>query len=78
MAKNINDLPYGKENYILIAGGVFLLVLGFLLMSGGGSDDPAVFNPEVFSVRRLTVAPLVVMCGFGAVLYGILKKPKSE
>ena len=73
-----NPLPFSKENYVLIAVGIGLLVLGFILMSGGGSDNPEVFSDKIFSFRRLTLAPLVVMGGFGTVLYAILKKPKAE
>ena len=52
------DFAFGKENFILIAGAVVLIIIGFILMSGGGSDD-ATFNPEIFSTRRIVVAPLV-------------------
>jgi hypothetical protein len=51
-----------------------LLVLGYLLMSGGGSDDPDVFSYEIFNFRRITLAPYIVLAGYGTILYAILKK----
>jgi hypothetical protein len=79
-AKNINpgSFAFGKDNYIIILGGVALLVIGYLLMIGGGSDKPENFNPEIFSARRITVAPVTLLIGFGVVLYGIMKKPKEQ
>lgn len=72
-----NTLAFSKENYYIILAGVGLLILGYLLMIGGGSDDPNVFNPEIFSARRVTVAPLTLLLGFVVVLYGIMKTPKK-
>ncbi len=72
------DFAIGKENFKYIAIGVFILVIGFLLMSGGKSDDPSVFNPEIFSFRRITLAPIVVVSGFIFILWAIMKKPKHE
>jgi hypothetical protein len=68
----------GKENYRLMAIGFGVIVLGFILMIGGGSDDPNVFNPEIFSFRRITLAPLLLLFGFLFEIYAILKKPKSD
>ena len=63
-----------KKNYILFSG-CLVVLLGFVLMSGGGSDDPNVFNEEeLFSFRRITLAPFLVILGYGIVLYGIMKK----
>ena len=73
-----NDLPFRKENYVIMGIGLAALILGFMLMAGGGSDDPEVYSDEIFSFRRWTLSPLVILAGFGAVLYGILKKPKLE
>jgi membrane-bound ClpP family serine protease len=67
----------GKENYKLLTIGLFVILIGFLLMIGGGSDDPNVFNPEVFSFRRITLAPVIVLAGFLFEIYAIMKKPKS-
>lgn len=71
------DFAFGKENYILIAVGTLLAVLGYILMSGGGSEDPAVFSEELFSVRRMYVAPIVILIGLGVVGWGTLKKSKD-
>lgn len=73
-----NKFPLGKENYKLIAIGFIIIVIGFILMVGGGSDDPNVFNPDVFSFRRITLAPIVLLIGFVFEIYAIMKKPKSE
>lgn len=72
-----NTLAFSKENYYIILGGIAVLVIGYLLMIGGGSDDPSKFNPEIFSSRRITVAPITLLIGFGVVLYGIMKSPKQ-
>ena len=71
--------PLEKENYILLAVGFLVIILGFLLMAGGGSDDPNVFNgDELFSFRRTTLAPLVVLFGFIFEIWAIMKKPKED
>jgi hypothetical protein len=68
----------GNENLKLMLIGFGIIILGFILMSGGRSSDPNVFNKEViFSFRRITLAPLVVMFGFLFEIYAIMKKPKS-
>jgi len=76
--KNVKDMPFGKQNYQLLVAGVLLALIGFVLMSGGGSDDPNVFNPDIFSFRRMTLAPLIILGGYGLVMYAIVKKPKVE
>ncbi|MDD4755076.1 MAG: DUF3098 domain-containing protein [Prolixibacteraceae bacterium] len=77
--QSVNDAGFAlsKENYRLIAIGFAIIVLGFILMIGGGSDDPEVFNPEIFSFRRITVAPLIILSGLIFEIYAILKKPKN-
>lgn len=67
----------GKENYRLMIIGCAIVLLGFILMTGGGSDDPNVFNEEIFSPRRITVAPITVMVGYIFVIYAILKRPSK-
>ncbi len=67
---------FSKKNYTLLLIGIALNVLGFILMSGGGSDDPSVFNPEIFSSQRITLAPILVFVGYGFVFWAILKKNK--
>lgn len=68
------DMALGMKNYVLMLIGVGVIILGFLLLSGGGSDDPAVFNYDIFSVRRIVIAPLVLLLGFAFEFYAILKK----
>ncbi|MBP8790987.1 MAG: DUF3098 domain-containing protein [Breznakibacter sp.] len=67
-----------KENYILLAIGFVIILVGFLLMMGGRSEDPNVFNKEIFSFRRITLAPLVVLFGFIFEIYAIMKKPAED
>ena len=67
------DFAFGKENFLLIAVAVVLIVVGFLLMSGGGSKDGVSFNPEIFSARRIGIAPLVTVLGFVTMIVGILR-----
>ena len=65
----------GKKNYVFIIIGCLVVILGFILMSGGGSENPNVFQEEeLFSFRRITLAPFMVILGDGVVLYGIMKK----
>lgn len=69
---------FGKQNYQILIVGVVIVVIGYMLMVGGGSDDPNAFNAdEIFSTRRVRVAPTVILAGFVVVLYGIMKKPKN-
>ena len=75
--KKLNtDFAFGKENYILIAAGTLVTIIGYFLVSGGGSDNPAVFSEELFNTRRMFVAPIVILIGLGIVGWGILKKSK--
>ena len=67
-----------KENYILLVIGFAIIVVGFILMAGGASKDPNVFNEEIFSFRRITLAPLMVLFGFAFEIYAIMKKPKAN
>jgi uncharacterized membrane protein len=81
MSKDIKKtgFAFGKQNYQILVVGVVLVVLGYVLMIGGGSDDPNQFHAdEIFSTRRITVAPIVILLGFAVVLFGIMKKSKSE
>lgn len=70
-------MPLGKKNYVLILIGLAVIVIGFVLMAGGGSDDPAVFNNEMFGFRRITLAPIVVVAGFVFEVYAIMWRPKK-
>ena len=67
-----------RENYRLLLIGFAVIVIGFILMVGGKSEDPNVFNPAIFSFRRITLAPVVVLCGFLFEIYAIMKKPKAK
>ena len=69
---------FGKENFTLMLIGVGILILGFLLMAGGGSDDPNVFDAsEVYSTRRITIAPIVILIGLAVEIYAIFRQPKN-
>jgi hypothetical protein len=63
-------------NYKILLIGIAVIALGFILMSGGGSDNPNVFNEDVFSFRRIRLAPTTVLIGFGITIYSIFKKSK--
>ena len=75
--KPVQDFAFGKENYKWMLIGIAFLLIGYLLMSGGGSKDPKVFNDDIFSFRRITLAPIVVIAGFLIEIYAILKKSKE-
>jgi hypothetical protein len=76
--QDIPDFPLQKENYILLIIGFAIIMIGFLLMMGGKSDDPNVFNPEIFNFRRITLAPILVLFGFVFEIWAIMKKPKEQ
>ena len=70
-----DDFAFGRENYILMIAGIALIVVGYMLMSGGKSTDPNIFNEkEIFSFRRITLAPIVVLIGYAVEVYAIIKK----
>ncbi len=69
--------PFGKKNYIAMAGCLVLIVLGFILMSGSGSSVENGFNPDIFSTRRIVVGPFVTFLGFFLMVFAILMKPKK-
>jgi len=71
------DFPIKKQNIRIILIGLVVNIVGYLLMIGGGSDNPAEFNSdELFSTVRITVAPILIVLGFGIIIYGIMKKSK--
>ncbi len=76
--KETMGFVFGPMNYRLLAIGLVVIIIGFILMSGGKSDDPTVFNPEVFSTRRITIAPIVVLIGFIIEGFAIMWKPKNK
>lgn len=67
----------GRENYKLMAIGFAVIIIRFILMAGGKSDDPNVFSEDIFSFRRITLAPLIVLAGFIFEIYAIMKKPRE-
>ncbi len=71
--ENKQDFLFEKTNYKILLVGILVIALGFLLMSGGGSEDPNIFNEDIFSFRRIRLAPTTVLVGFGIVIYSILK-----
>ena len=68
---------FNKPNYQGMFIGLALIALGFVLMAGGGSDDPNVFNPEIYNIRRIRVAPTLILIGFAIQMYAILKNFKK-
>jgi hypothetical protein len=75
---NKPEFLFDTINYKILWIGLAVIALGFLLMSGGGSEDPTVFNEEIFSFRRIRLAPTLVLIGFGITIYSILKNPKNK
>lgn len=75
--KSERKFLFDKRNYILFGLGALLIIIGFFMMSGGGSTDPNVFNPAIFSASRITVAPILVLAGFVVNVFAIMLKPKQ-
>ena len=70
---------FQKENYKFLLIGLAVNILGFILMIGGGTDDPAKFDGDaLFSPMRITVAPILIVAGYVIIIYGIMRKPKSD
>jgi len=69
---------FGKQNYQIFLGGIVLIILGYLLMIGGGSEDPNVFNPAIFDTQRITVAPMVCLLGFITIIVAIMWRSKTN
>ncbi len=80
MNKNLNQeqMPFSMKNYITILVGVVMLFVGFALMSGGGEHTATEFDSSIFSFRRITLAPVVVIAGFVVVGFGIMKRFKHK
>lgn len=77
-AENKAGFPIPVSSYKMILIGLGIVLLGFVLMMGGGSEDPNEFNYDIFSFRRITLAPIVVLGGFGFVFWAIMRKPKKD
>lgn len=71
------EFLFEKINYKILLIGIGAIALGFILMSGGGSEDPTVFNEDIFNFRRIRLAPTTVLIGFAITVYAILKNPKK-
>ena len=71
------DFAFGRMNYILLAIGMLVVVIGFILM-GGGSSSTEAYNPDIFSARRIKVAPIVCLVGFLSMIYAVVYKPKDQ
>lgn len=69
---------FTKKNYYALLAGIFLIGLGYLLMIGGGSDDPNVFNPAIFDNQRIVYAPVSCLIGFVTIIFAIMWRPKEQ
>ncbi|MDT0678415.1 DUF3098 domain-containing protein [Autumnicola musiva] len=84
MNKNNNPAPqhtsfvFGKKNYLVMFIGLAVIALGFILMAGGGSDDPNEFNPAIYNFQRIRLAPTLVLIGFAIEVYAILLNPNKR
>jgi len=72
-----STFAFGKQNYKLLFIGLALILVGFLLMIGGGSDNPNEFSEDIFNFRRLTLAPIFILAGYVVEIFAIMKKPKE-
>ena len=72
-----NTFLFDKTKYVLFTIGLAFIALGFALMSGGGSEDPTVYNEELFNAQRITWAPLLIVVGFVVEVFAILRRPKA-
>lgn len=77
-AQKKNEFIFERKNYLFMIIGLVVIAIGFILMSGGGSDDPEVFNPDIFSPRRIRLAPAIVVIGFAIEVYAILLNPDKS
>ena len=72
------NFTFGKRNYQLLIAGVLVMGLGYILMSGGGADDPNVFSDAIFNAQRLTIGPILILAGLVIEIFAILHKPKED
>ena len=76
--KNNKEFVFKKSNYRIMIIGIIFIAVGFMLMAGGGSDDPNIFSNEIYNFRRIRLAPTLVLIGFGIQVYAILYKNKTK
>lgn len=76
--KNTGEFLFSKRNYIIMTIGVVIILIGFILMTGGGSDDPNVFNEEIYNFRRIRLAPTLVLIGLAVEIYAIMANPNIK
>ncbi len=76
--KPSKNFIFKKKNYTVMLIGILFIVIGFILMSGGGSENPNVFNEEIYNFRRIRLAPILVLIGFGIQVYAILLNPRKK
>jgi hypothetical protein len=76
--KESGEFLFSKRNYTIMIAGIVVILIGFALMTGGGSDDPNVFNEEIYNFRRIRLAPTVVLLGLAIEIYAIMAKPKKK
>lgn len=72
--KSNSAMAFGKKDFMWMAIGMVVVILGYVLMSGGGSADPTEFSEDIFSFRRINLAPVVVLVGYGIIMYAVLRK----
>ena len=72
------QMPFTKTNFLMMAGCLVMIIVGFALMSGGGSDSETAFNPEIFSTRRLVVGPSIAFLGFLLMAFAIIWTPRKK
>jgi len=76
--KTEGEFLFGKKNYLIMIAGAVVILIGFALMLGGGSDDPTIFNEEIYNFRRIRLAPTVVLIGLAIEVYAIMASPGQE
>lgn len=77
-SKNSGEFLFGRRNYIIMSIGVAVILLGFILMVGGGSDDPLVFNESIYNFQRIRLAPTLVLIGLAIEVYAIMANPVKK
>ncbi len=78
MKKQEGEFLFAKKNYIIMAIGIVVIMIGFALMAGGGSEDPAVFNEDIYNFQRIRLAPTLVLIGLAIEVYAIFTNPKGK